>query len=254
MRNSVGAFQSVLVLGGNSDIARATVDRLVAEGTRAVTLAVRNVDQAKPITASLRAKGVATETVQFDARATDSHEALISGLFRQHGDFDLVIVAFGSLGPGEPESASLAALLEVAETNYLGAVSTMLAVVPHLKQQGHGTIVLLSSVAGERVRKTNYVYGSSKAGIDAFAQGLGDALHGSGVDVMIVRPGFVETKMTAGLKPAPLSTTPDRVADAIVSGLRRRRRSHTVWVPASLRVVMVVLRVLPRSLFRRLNF
>jgi decaprenylphospho-beta-D-erythro-pentofuranosid-2-ulose 2-reductase len=119
-----------------------------------------------------------------------------------------------------------------------------------MKQQGHGTIVLLSSVAGERVRKSNYVYGSSKAGIVGFAQGLGDSLAGTGVRVMVVRPGFVKTKMTAGLDPVPLSTTPEAVADAIVKGLARG--SDTVWAPAPLRGVMAALRHVPRAIFRRL--
>ena len=117
--------------------------------------------------------------------------------------------------------------------------------------QAHGTLIVLSSVAAERPRRSNFVYGASKAGLDAFAQGLGDALAGTGVDVMVVRPGFVRTKMTAGLKPAPLSTTPDAVAGAIVDGLRRG--AHTVWVPPALRSVMSIVRHLPRPLFRRLS-
>jgi decaprenylphospho-beta-D-erythro-pentofuranosid-2-ulose 2-reductase len=118
-----------------------------------------------------------------------------------------------------------------------------------LKKQGHGSLVVLSSVAGERARKANFIYGSTKAGLDAFAQGLGDSLHGSGVHVMVVRPGFVETKMTAGMEKAPLSTTPDAVADAIVSGLRRG--AEIVWVPAALRYVLSGLRHLPRPVFRK---
>jgi decaprenylphospho-beta-D-erythro-pentofuranosid-2-ulose 2-reductase len=117
--------------------------------------------------------------------------------------------------------------------------------------QGHGTIVVLSSVAGERVRASNFVYGASKAGLDGFAQGLGDSLRGTGVEVLVVRPGFVHTRMTAGLDAAPLATTPEAVAKAVVEGLARG--SHTVWVPAALRFVMIALRHLPRPIFRRLN-
>jgi decaprenylphospho-beta-D-erythro-pentofuranosid-2-ulose 2-reductase len=111
--------------------------------------------------------------------------------------------------------------------------------------------VYLSSVAGERVRKSNFVYGSAKAGLDGFAQGLGDSLQGSGVQVMVVRPGFVRTKMTAGLEEAPLSTDADAVAEAIASGLRRN--AHTVWSPAPLRFVMSALRHVPRAIFKRLE-
>jgi decaprenylphospho-beta-D-erythro-pentofuranosid-2-ulose 2-reductase len=110
--------------------------------------------------------------------------------------------------------------------------------------------VVLSSVAGERARRSNFIYGSSKAGLDAFAQGLGDALHGTGVHVMVVRPGFVRTKMTAGRAEGPMATTPEAVATAIEVGLRRR--SETVWVPGALRLVMAALRHVPRAVFRRL--
>ena len=119
-----------------------------------------------------------------------------------------------------------------------------------LQSQGHGSLVVMSSVAGERARRANFIYGSSKAGLDAFAQGLGDALHGTGVHVMVVRPGFVRTRMTAGLPEAPLATTPEAVATAVELGLRRR--TETVWVPGTLRVVMAALRHLPRGVFRRL--
>ena len=117
--------------------------------------------------------------------------------------------------------------------------------------QGHGTIVVLSSVAGERVRKSNYVYGASKAGLDGFAQGLGDALQGTGARVMVVRPGFVHTKMTAGRKPAPFSTTPDAVADAVVRGLEKG--AETIWAPPALRFVMSGMRHLPRPLWRKVK-
>jgi len=129
-------------------------------------------------------------------------------------------------------------------------VSVTIPLVARLRAQGHGTIVLLSSVAGERVRKANFVYGSSKAGADGFYQGLGDKLAGSGVHVLIVRPGFVHSQMTAGMDPAPMSTTPDAVATAVVAGIARDR--EIVWVPGPLRAFMSALRHLPRPVFRRL--
>jgi decaprenylphospho-beta-D-erythro-pentofuranosid-2-ulose 2-reductase len=131
-----------------------------------------------------------------------------------------------------------------------GAVSISLAVAQRLRAQGHGRLVVLSSVAGERVRKANFVYGATKAGLDGFAQGLGDSLEGSGAAVVVVRPGFVHSTMTAGLDPAPFATTPDAVAEATVAGLRRGRR--TVWAPGILRVVFSVLRHLPGPVWRRL--
>jgi len=128
--------------------------------------------------------------------------------------------------------------------------SVLTPVAEQLRAQGHGTLVVLSSIAGERARRSNYVYGSSKAALDAFAQGLSDRLVDSGVRVMIVRPGFVHTKMTAGETPPPLATTPGVVADSVIEGLAAGR--PIVWVPSMLRPVMSVLRHLPRPVFRRL--
>jgi decaprenylphospho-beta-D-erythro-pentofuranosid-2-ulose 2-reductase len=125
-----------------------------------------------------------------------------------------------------------------------------MVVADRLRRQGHGVLVVLSSVAGERVRAANFVYGATKAGLDAFAQGLGDSLAGSGARVLVVRPGFVRTKMTTGLAEAPFTTGPDAVADATIAGLRRG--AHTVWSPPALRWVFMVLRHVPRPLWRRM--
>ena len=118
------------------------------------------------------------------------------------------------------------------------------------RSQGHGHVVALSSVAGERVRRSNFVYGSTKAGMDAFYTGLTEALRGDGIGVTIVRPGFVKTKMTAGMDSAPLATTPEEVARITVDAVTKSR--ELVWAPAQFRYVMSVLRHIPRPIFRRL--
>ncbi|MDY6869771.1 MAG: SDR family NAD(P)-dependent oxidoreductase, partial [Actinomycetota bacterium] len=112
------------------------------------------------------------------------------------------------------------------------------------------SIVVFSSVAGARVRRANYVYGSAKAGLDGFANGLADALHGSGVHLLLVRPGFVIGRMTAGMDPAPLSSTPAQVAEATVEALAKGRRE--VWIPRALGAAVVVMRLLPRFVWRRM--
>ena len=188
-------------------------------------------------------------TVAFDALDPASHEAVLGKVFAE-GDVDMVLLAFGLLGDQARDEREPEAAVRVAQTNYTGAVSAGLVCARSLQSQGHGSLVVMSSVAGERARRANFIYGSSKAGLDAFAQGLGDALHGTGVHVMVVRPGFVRTRMTAGLPEAPLATTPEAVATAVELGLRRR--TETVWVPGTLRVVMAALRHLPRGVFRRL--
>jgi len=160
------------------------------------------------------------------------------------------VIAFGVLGDAEVAERDASTALEIVQTNFTGAVSVAIPLAQRLQAQGHGTLVVLSSVAGERVRKANFVYGSSKAGVDGFFQGLGDRLVGSGVHVMIVRPGFVRTKMTAGMKEAPFTTTPAQVATAVAAALGRD--TEIIWVPAPLRWVMAVLRHVPRPIFRRL--
>lgn len=251
MQDSLGSVQSVLVLGGGSDIAQATLRELVQRRARTIVLAARDVGALDGIAGQLRAAGATTvETVAFDARDTASHEAFVDDVFERFGDIDLALLAFGVLGDQETAEHDGGAAVDIAEVNYVGAVSITVPVAQKMRTQGHGAIVALSSVAGERARRSNFVYGSSKAGMDAFFQGLGDSLVGTGVKVMIVRPGFVHTKMTEGMDAAPLSTTPEAVATAIVHGLARGK--ETVWVPSTLRYVMSALRHVPRPIFRKL--
>jgi decaprenylphospho-beta-D-erythro-pentofuranosid-2-ulose 2-reductase len=251
MRDALGDVESVLVLGGGSDIAAATVQALVARRTRTVVLAGRDVAKLEPVAERLRSAGATdVSCVAFDAAQPDGHVATIDQIWTEHPDLDLVLLAFGVLGDQDAFDADPASAAAAAITNYAGAVSASLAVAAHLKAQGHGTLAIITSVAGVRVRADNVVYGSTKAGLDAFAQGLGDRLAGSGADVMVVRPGFVRTAMTEGMPDGPMATTADAVATDIVAGLRRR--SHTVWSPTKLRWVFAILTLLPRPLWRKL--
>jgi decaprenylphospho-beta-D-erythro-pentofuranosid-2-ulose 2-reductase len=247
--DALGAPQSLLLLGGTSDIALATARRLVARRTRRVVLAARPSERLDAAADELRGLGAQVEVVPFDADDTESHAAAVDKAFAG-GDVDVTLLAFGVLGDQAQAEADPAHAVAVARTNYLGAVSAALHVTQRMKAQGHGTLVVLSSIAGERVRKTNFVYGSTKAGLDGFAQGLADSLHGTGVHVMVVRPGFVRSRMTEGREPAPFATTPEAVADAIERGLQKR--AQTVWVPGVLRVVGSAFRHAPRAVFRRL--
>lgn len=257
MKDAFGAPQSLLVLGGTSEIGLATARRLIACRTRTVWLAGRPSPALESAAAELRGRGAYVRTVDFDALDTESHETALGKIFTE-GDIDMVLLAFGIPGDQERDEEEPLSAVRVAQTNYTGAVSAGLVCAGALQAQGHGSLVVLSSVAGERARRADFIYGSSKAGLDAFAQGLGDALHGTGVHVMVVRPGPVRPAGTAAEGPlatipflrTPLVTTPDAVAAAIVTGLRRR--SETVWVPGALRAVMSALRHVPRPLFRRL--
>lgn len=251
MRDALGALESVLVLGGGSEIAVATVKALAKERTRTVILAGRDTAKLEPVATELRAAGVTTvDLVAFDASAPDTHEAVIDQVWADHPDLDLVLLAFGVLGSQDDFDADPKAAADAAVTNYAGAVSSGLAVAKHLRTQGHGTLAVITSVAGERARADNFVYGSTKAGLDAFTQGLADRLDGTGASVMAIRPGFVRTAMTEGMPDGPMATTADAVAADIVSGLRRG--AHTVWSPAKLRYVFAILKVLPRPIWRKL--
>ena len=243
MKDAFGTPQSLLILGGTSDIALATARRLIARRTRTVWLAGRPSQALENAATHLRGLGAETHTITFDALDPESHEAILGKVFAE-GDVDMVLLAFGVLGDQANDERDPVSAARVAQTNYTGAVSSALVCARALQAQGHGSLVVLSSVAAERARRSNFIYGSSKAGLDTFTQGLGDA------HVMLVRPGFVRTSMTAGRQENLFATTPEAVATAIELGLRRR--SETVWVPGSLRLVMTALRHVPRALFRRL--
>jgi decaprenylphospho-beta-D-erythro-pentofuranosid-2-ulose 2-reductase len=212
-------------------------------------LAARPSDARDAAADRLQRAGATVTALDFDAKDTDLHPELVHSAFSD-GDLDVAIVAFGLLGNSEVAWQQHDRAVELAQVNYVGAVSCGVALARQMRDQGHGVIVALSSVAGERVRRSNFVYGSTKAGMDGFYLGLGEALRGSGVRVVVVRPGFVKSKMTAGMAAAPLSVTPEQVAEAVTDAVANGK--DLVWVPSALRVVMAGIRHVPRPIFRRL--
>jgi decaprenylphospho-beta-D-erythro-pentofuranosid-2-ulose 2-reductase len=252
LKDALGSVQTVLVLGGASEIGTAIAGRLGETGRATVLLAGRDDASLRESAARVaRAGARRVETMYFDALDTSSHDDVVSRAVEvAGGDLDVVVLAFGLLGEQGTDQAGGDGAVRVATTNYVGAVSAGLAVARRMRSQGHGTLVALSSVAGRRVRKANFIYGSSKAGMDGFFQGLSDDLVGTGAGVLIVRPGFVRSKMTAGLPDAPFPTTPEAVADATVRALASGRR--TVWIPAQLQPAFALLQLLPSSIWRRI--
>jgi decaprenylphospho-beta-D-erythro-pentofuranosid-2-ulose 2-reductase len=252
VKDALGRVDSVLLLGGRSEIGLAIARRLVADGARRVVLTTRaGASTEESDVESLRAAGASSvESVELDIADIDTHPAAVEDAFKRLGDVDVVIDAIGVLGSQDAYSADPALAAASITTNLTGHVSVCLDIAQRLRAQGHGTLVVLSSIAGARVRRANFVYGAAKAGLDGFAQGLGDSLVGSGARVMVVRPGFVRTKMTAGMDEAPMSVDAGDVAEAVAHGLRRG--SETVWVPSKLAAVAFVFRLLPRPLWRRL--
>jgi decaprenylphospho-beta-D-erythro-pentofuranosid-2-ulose 2-reductase len=247
--NALGTPQRLLLLGGTSDIALAIAREYAADRPPTVVLAARPSLRRTQAAEDLRGLGCDVRELDFDARAPRTHADVVRAA-ADDGDIDVAVVAFGVLGDAERAWTDVDAALELVETNYVGAVSCGVALAEQIKRQGHGVVVAMSSVAGERPRRSNFVYGSTKAGLDAFYTGLGEALREHGGSVLVVRPGFVRSKMTDGIAAAPLSVTPQEVATAVVSGVRRG--AEQIWVPTPMRAVMSGLRHLPRPVFRRL--
>jgi decaprenylphospho-beta-D-erythro-pentofuranosid-2-ulose 2-reductase len=247
--DAVGTPQSVLLLGGTSDIGLAVVRRLVARRPARVVLAARPSPRRDEAVAALRAAGHTVTAVDFTAEDPAGHPAVVETDFAD-GDIDVAVVAFGVLGDQERAWRDHAAAVHLIQVNTTAAVSVGVLVGQRLAAQGHGLVVALSSVAGERPRRSNFVYGASKSGMDAFYTGLREALRPDGVRVLVVRPGFVRSAMTDGLPSVPLSTDPDAVAEAVQKAIAAGR--ETVWTPAVLRWVMSGLRHVPAPVFRRL--
>jgi short-subunit dehydrogenase len=236
---------TTLVLGGRSEIGVAVAKRLGGD----LVLAARRSDDLDAEIAALTEAGTVS-TIEFDADDVAAHGAFLDQVTERHGLPETVVVAFGILGDQARAERDAGHAMAIVHTDYLAHVGILTELAARFRARGSGTIVVFSSVAGVRVRKANYVYGSAKAGLDGFAGGMADALHGTGVRLVLVRPGFVIGRMTSGMTPAPMSSTPDQVADATVAALRKGK--NVVWVPGLLRPVFFVMRLLPRGVWRRL--
>lgn len=243
----------VLLLGGTSEIGLAIVGALRSRWPCKVALVGRDPDALQAADAALRAGGgcESVSTFELDALDTDRHEEVLHRVFVELGKVDVAILAVGVLGTRGDLPADAAEAVRTLQTNVVGAGSLLISTARLMRAQGSGSIVVLSSVAAERPRRAGAVYGASKAGLDALAQALGDELHGQGVHVLVMRPGFVETRMTEGLPTAPFATTPAAVATATLAALDRKAR--TAWAPGKLRWLMLAIRLLPRPIFRKIE-
>jgi len=251
--DALGRPQSVLVLGGTSDIADAVVRALVDRGRlRRAVLAGRDEQALACAAERLRSSiGITSDVAvaRLDAADPTTLVPVVDRAF-DAGDVDVVLLAVGALGDQDLLEREPSSTYALAVSNYAAPVTLGLAAARRLREQGHGVLVVLSSVAGMRPRRSNYVYGSSKAGLDAFSRGLTEALRGSGARVLVVRPGFVHTRMTRGREPAPFATTTEAVAAVVLDGMDNHRT--VVYAPPVLRGVMAVLTRLPQPIFRHL--
>lgn len=237
------AAGTVLLLGARSDIGGEIAQRVCAG--RNVVLAARGRGGLEDVEKQLLDAGAtAVRMVDFDAAELDSHRRVV----REAGQVTTAIVAFGILGDQELAERDEGEAARIATVDYLAQVNMLTVLADEMVT---GEIYAFSSIAGWRARRANYVYGSTKAGLDAFCQGLMDRLHGSPLHLILARPGFVVGSMTEGMKPAVMSVTPDRVAEAVVDAARRGR-SATVWIPRRLAVLAAVMRVVPRPVWRHM--
>jgi decaprenylphospho-beta-D-erythro-pentofuranosid-2-ulose 2-reductase len=251
VNDAFGHPQCVVVLGGTSDIALSLVRRLAAARCRSVVLAGRDAARLERAAAELAPSVERTATMTFDALQPGAAGDTVTRCFEAaREEVDLVVVAVGELGHQDEDETDAARVSRMFTVNTTWPVAAMTVAARLLRDQGHGRILVLSSVAGYRVRRSNFVYGSSKAGLDGFAQGLGEAVRGTGISVHVLRPGFVRTKMTEGRPAAPFAVGPERVADDAIRGLERGQ--PVIWSPGALRGVFGLLGLLPAAMWRRL--
>lgn len=249
--DAVGNPQTVLLLGGTSEIGLAICTRYLRDAPARIVLACMPEDPGRDdAVAAMKAAGArSVEVVDFDALQTDTHPKVIDECFNG-GDVDVAIVAFGLLGDAEELWQNQYKAVQIAEINYTAAVSVGVLLGEKMRAQGFGQIIAMSTVAGERVRRSNFVYGSTKAGLDGFYLGLSEALREYGVRVLVIRPGQVRTRMSAHIKEAPLTVDKEYVANLAVTAAAKGK--ELVWAPAAFRYVMMVLRHIPRTIFRKL--
>lgn len=251
MINAVGTPQKILLLGGSSEIGVAICAEYLSRGPLKIVLAGLPDDPERDVAvAQVRAAGASeVEWIDFNALDFESHHGTIDAAWAG-GDVDIAIVAFGIMGEQEEVWQEQKQAVLEAQINYTAAVSVGVLLGQRMKAQRYGQIIAMSSAAGMRVRRSNFVYGSTKAGLDGFYLNLGEALAPFGPRVLVIRPGMVRTRMSAGMKEAPLTVDRGEVAKLAVTAVTRKK--PVVWAPPAFELVMLVLRHIPRPIFRKL--
>ncbi|WP_280421356.1 decaprenylphospho-beta-D-erythro-pentofuranosid-2-ulose 2-reductase [Nocardia carnea] len=257
MINAVGNPQSILLFGGTSEIGLAICAEYLKKGPARVVLAVVPGDPLRDTAVDrMKASGASqVDVIDFDALDTAAHPEVVEKAWAE-GDIDVAIVAFGLLGNAEELWQDQRKAVQIAQINYTAAVSVGVLIGEKMKAQGFGRIIAMSSAAGERVRRSNFVYGSTKAGLDGFYLGLGEALRPFGPRVLVIRPGQVRTTTTiehwkaTGAKEAPLTVDKEEVAALAVAASEKGK--ELIWAPGAFRYVMMILRHIPRPIFRKL--
>ena len=244
-------MKKVIVLGATSAIAQATVRLLAARGA-SLYLVGRNTENLEAVAKDAATRGAAkVESRAVDLNDFDAHEGLVDAAYSALGGLDGVVLAHGVLGDQSEAQKSWAATEAVLRTNFLSAVSLLTVLANRFEAQQAGTIVVISSVAGDRGRQSNYVYGASKGALNVFLQGLRNRLAKAGVAVVTVKPGFVDTPMTADLKKNALFASPEKVARGILRAADGRK--NEVYVPGIWALIMLIIRTIPEGIFKKLK-
>ncbi|MGQ9898328.1 MAG: SDR family oxidoreductase [Acidobacteriota bacterium] len=239
------------IFGATSGIARAVIAKLAKRGDTLV-LAGRNLSEVERIAADTHLRyGVPTYSLAFDACDLATHASVFAAAVAYTGRLDGILVAFGTLTDQKQAEQDVVAAEAMITSNYMGVVSLVTQAANYFEMERRGVIGVISSVAGDRGRQSNYVYGSAKAGVTVFCQGLRQRLFKSGVRVVTIKPGIVDTPMTYGMKLPPLVAKPERVARDIVRALDRA--DGDIYTPFFWRFLMLVIRMMPESLFKRLS-
>lgn len=245
-------MQKVLIVGATSAIAQATARLFAKRGDR-LFLAARNAERLEMVRQDLTARGAGSvDVMALDANDRGRHAALLAGADQAMGGLDVVLIAHGVLSDQKACEASVDRMLADIETNALGVVAFLTLVANRFETARAGTIAVISSVAGDRGRKSNYVYGAAKGMVSLFLQGLRNRLTGAGVQVLTIKPGFVDTPMTAGIaKGGPLWAKPETIAAGILAAIEKRR--DVVYLPWFWGPIMLIIRHIPERVFKRLS-
>jgi decaprenylphospho-beta-D-erythro-pentofuranosid-2-ulose 2-reductase len=241
----------VLALGATSAIAEATL-RLLAEQGASFVLVARSEAKLSAVRDDLLTRGASAVTGYVsDLNETESHSAMLTEAISALGGLDLALIAHGVLGDQAEAEREYAAAEAILVTNLLSTVSLVGWLANYFEAEHRGTIAVISSVAGDRGRKSNYVYGASKGGLNVYLEGVRNRVDRAGVNVLTIKPGFVATPMTAHLSPNALFAQPAQVAQAIARAIRKRK--DVVYVPGFWRWIMLVVRLIPEPVFKRVN-
>lgn len=241
-------MQRILIIGATSAIAEATARAFAARGAR-LFLVARDAERLEAICADLRVRGATADGNVLDANDTAGHAAMLDAAWAALGSVDVALIAHGTLPDQAACSASVAVSMQEFATNGTSVIALCVALAQRL--QAPATLAVISSVAGDRGRASNFLYGSAKSAVTAFTSGLRQSLNGSGVNVLTIKPGFVDTPMTAAFRKGALWATPAQVAAGIVRAIEKRRA--VAYLPWFWWGIMRVITHIPEAVFRRIR-